>query len=107
MLVFYFKINKFYVFFEVLLRAYPIETGKILLDGDALDTIEMDPRVVRSIFGFVSQTPFIFRLLIKNLKTIKKFFSGTIRENLTMNSKALVTDEEILSIIIEAKLGMF
>lgn len=47
--------------FQALLRAYPIETGKIFIDGGTIDISQMDPRAVRSMFGFVSQVPFIFR----------------------------------------------
>lgn len=53
----------------------------------------MDLRAARSIFGFVSQTPFIF--------------SGTIRENLVVNAHSELPDAAILEILGKSGLGKF
>lgn len=50
---------------------------------------------------------FLGKCFFNLFKTIKFIFSGTIRENLIMNHKNLISDEEILSIISEANLGIF
>lgn len=72
------------------MRAHPIETGKIFIDEN-IDLTQMDTRATRSIFGFVSQTPFIF--------------SGTIRENLVVNAGLELPDVAILKILNKAGLG--
>uniref|UniRef100_A0A915DBV6 Uncharacterized protein n=1 Tax=Ditylenchus dipsaci TaxID=166011 RepID=A0A915DBV6_9BILA len=74
--------------FQALLRAHSIETGKIFIDG-SIDIAQMDPRAVRSIFGFVSQQPFIF--------------SGTIRENLMVDNNTM-PDDVIHTVISKADL---
>ncbi|KAI1722771.1 ABC transporter transmembrane region domain-containing protein [Ditylenchus destructor] len=76
--------------FQALLRAHPIETGKIFIDG-FIDIAgpQLDPRAVRSMFGYVSQHAFIF--------------SGTIRDNLVVDKES-IPDETILSIIVKAGL---
>lgn len=74
------------------MRAYPIETGKILID-ETIDLAQIESCAARSIFGFVSQTPFIF--------------SGTIRENLVLNNSFDSSDDSILEILSKAGLGKF
>uniref|UniRef100_A0AC35FY07 Uncharacterized protein n=1 Tax=Panagrolaimus sp. PS1159 TaxID=55785 RepID=A0AC35FY07_9BILA len=73
--------------FQALLRAHPIETGKIFIDS-TIDLGKMELKAVRSIFGIVTQSPFIF--------------SGTVRENFCVNFA--VSDAEILDIISQAGL---
>lgn len=74
--------------FQALTRAHPIETGKIFID-QTIDLMNLDLKAARSIFGIVTQAPFIF--------------SGTVRENFCVNSD--VTDEQILHIINAAGLN--
>ncbi|KAI6186898.1 hypothetical protein M3Y98_00183300 [Aphelenchoides besseyi] len=73
--------------FQALLRAHPLETGKIFVD-QTIDISNIDPHAARSLFGVVSQTPFLF--------------SGTIRDNLRMNND--VSDDEINHIVEQAGL---
>uniref|UniRef100_A0AC34QIF0 Uncharacterized protein n=1 Tax=Panagrolaimus sp. JU765 TaxID=591449 RepID=A0AC34QIF0_9BILA len=73
--------------FQALTRAHLIETGKIYID-QTIDILSLDLKAVRSIFGYVTQSPFIF--------------SGTIRENFCVNSN--VTDDLIIEIINKAGL---
>lgn len=75
--------------FQSLLRAHPIESGKIKID-DSIDIHDLDPKAVRSLFGVINQTPFIF--------------SGTVRENIKLNNDQ-ATDEEILDLIQVAGLN--
>uniref|UniRef100_A0A914YMM3 Uncharacterized protein n=1 Tax=Panagrolaimus superbus TaxID=310955 RepID=A0A914YMM3_9BILA len=56
--------------FQALLRAHPIETGKIFIDS-TIDLGNLELKAVRSIFGIVTQSPFIF--------------SGTVRENFCLD----------------------
>lgn len=74
--------------FQVLTRAHPIETGKIFID-QTIDLMSLDLKAARSIFGIVTQSPFIF--------------SGTIRENFSVNS--VVSDSEIIEVIQKAGLS--
>jgi ATP-binding cassette subfamily C (CFTR/MRP) protein 10 len=73
--------------FQALLRAHPIETGKIFIDS-TIDLGKLELKAVRSIFGIVTQSPFIF--------------SGTVRENFCVNYA--VSDAEILDIVSKAGL---
>jgi ABC-type multidrug transport system fused ATPase/permease subunit len=73
-----------------LLRAHPIETGKIFIDG-TVDVGQIDPKAVRSIFGLVTQSPFIF--------------SGTVRENICVDKE--YPDHAIIAILHKAGLGKF
>ncbi|KAI6236711.1 hypothetical protein M3Y95_00187400 [Aphelenchoides besseyi] len=74
--------------FQALLRAHPLETGKIFVDQTIDLGSNIDPHAARSLFGVVSQTPFLF--------------SGTIRDNLRMNND--VSDHEINHIVEQAGL---
>ncbi|KHN74317.1 Multidrug resistance-associated protein 7 [Toxocara canis] len=53
---------------QALLRANPIDSGRIFIDGVDINSVELHS--LRSIFGIVTQTPFVF--------------SGTLRENLCL-----------------------
>ncbi|CAD5224372.1 unnamed protein product [Bursaphelenchus okinawaensis] len=77
--------------FQALLKAHPVESGKIFIDG-TIDIGQLDPKAVRSLFGVVNQTPFIF--------------SGTIRENIKLNNDN-VSDIEILELLEMAKLSLW
>jgi ABC-type multidrug transport system fused ATPase/permease subunit len=77
--------------FQALLRAHPIETGKIFIDA-TIDLSKLDPKAVRSMFGVITQTPFLF--------------SGTIRENLQMDNEQ-ISDEEITALLCQAGLSEF
>jgi ATP-binding cassette subfamily B multidrug efflux pump len=54
---------------RVLLGLYPLESGRVLLDGCPLDTLPRAERVAR--IGYLPQNPFLF--------------SGTVRENITLD----------------------
>lgn len=73
---------------QALLRAHPIETGKIHID-EIIDLDSLDLKSARSLFGYVSQHPFLF--------------SGTLRENLCVDKIPAITttsnDEQILEMI--------
>ncbi|CAD5232242.1 unnamed protein product [Bursaphelenchus xylophilus] len=77
--------------FQALLKAHSIESGKIFIDG-TVDISQLDPKAVRSLFGVVNQTPFLF--------------SGTIKENIKLNNEG-VTDIEILELIEVAGLRLW
>jgi ATP-binding cassette, subfamily B, multidrug efflux pump len=55
---------------RVLLGLYPLESGKVLFDGRALEDIPPAERVAR--IGYLSQDPYLF--------------SGTVRENIALGS---------------------
>uniref|UniRef100_A0A0N5AYX3 ABC-type xenobiotic transporter n=1 Tax=Syphacia muris TaxID=451379 RepID=A0A0N5AYX3_9BILA len=68
---------------HVLLRAYEIESGTILMDG--IDTYSIELGSLRSMFGIVTQTPFVL--------------TGTLRENLTLGQKHItLTLSDVLAI---------
>lgn len=74
---------------QALLRAHAIETGKIFIDA-TVDLCKLDPKAARSMFGVITQTPFLF--------------SGTIRENLRMGDDT-INDDEIRAVLTQAGLG--
>lgn len=75
-------------FLQALLRAHPIDTGNIIIDGN-INVTTVDVKALRSIFGLVTQTPFIF--------------SGSLRENLCLDRS--VSDDQIHALLQAAELG--
>ncbi|KAK0412633.1 hypothetical protein QR680_006320 [Steinernema hermaphroditum] len=67
--------------FQALLRAHPIESGRIFIDG--VDTSSVNLRSLRSQFAVVTQRPFVF--------------SGTLRDNFTVGNT--VSDADILDLV--------
>ncbi|TKR89661.1 hypothetical protein L596_013728 [Steinernema carpocapsae] len=66
---------------QALLRAHPIESGRIFIDG--VDSASINLRSLRSQFAVVTQRPFVF--------------SGTLRDNFTVGG--IVSDADILAIV--------
>uniref|UniRef100_A0A1I8B9I2 ABC-type xenobiotic transporter n=1 Tax=Meloidogyne hapla TaxID=6305 RepID=A0A1I8B9I2_MELHA len=62
------------ILFKALLRAHPIENGKILID-DRIDLASLGFKSARALFGYVSQRPFLF--------------SGTLFDNLSISNTNL------------------
>ena len=57
--------------FSLLCKLYPIHSGKILLDGMDLETL--DERSIRNNITIISQNPYIFNMSIKdNFRLVKK-----------------------------------
>ncbi len=57
--------------FSLLCKLYPIESGKILLDG--VDISTLDERSIRNNITIISQNPYIFNMSIQdNFKLVKK-----------------------------------
>uniref|UniRef100_A0A914I1R5 Uncharacterized protein n=1 Tax=Globodera rostochiensis TaxID=31243 RepID=A0A914I1R5_GLORO len=80
---------------QALLRAVPIESGKICVDG-AIDLERLGLDSARAMFGYVSQHPFLF--------------SGTLRDNLCLsmaNSSPPPGDESLLGHFSRTGLGQW
>uniref|UniRef100_A0A183BLC8 ABC transmembrane type-1 domain-containing protein n=1 Tax=Globodera pallida TaxID=36090 RepID=A0A183BLC8_GLOPA len=80
---------------QALLRAVPIESGKICVDG-VIDLERLGLDSARAMFGYVSQHPFLF--------------SGTLRDNLCLsmaNSSPPPGDESLLDRFSRTGLGQW
>ncbi len=83
---------------RVLLGLYPVESGRVLLDGGALEEIPADERSAHT--GYLAQEPYLF--------------SGTVRENILLGSPVAynggndaVLDTSISSAVLEEDLQGF